>query len=336
MNIAVLLSGGVDSSVAAILLKEKGFRITGLTMVNWDRNIVTKAAEAARLLGIEHRVVDLRAVFTNRVIDYFCTAYEKGETPNPCIECNKGIKFGALFDIAGDIRCDKIATGHYAQIEFANKENRFLLKKGIDNNKDQSYFLYGLNQDQLSRALFPLGNMSKEKVKKIAIEYGIKNINEESQEICFISGDYRDFINERIVCYPGEIVDLKNNVLGIHRGLAFYTIGQRKGLGISVGHPVYVVNMDMHNNRLIVDTEEHLYSDSLVSIKNNFVSIEKFEGSLEVEAKIRYKANPAKAIINMDKDQVRVKFDKPQRAITRGQSIVYYRGDYVLGGGIIV
>ncbi len=334
MSIAVLLSGGVDSTIAALLLKEKGYHITGLTMVNWDDSIIAKAIEAAGFLEIEHEVVDLRMVFKQRVIDYFCSAYERGETPNPCIECNKYIKFGALLDIAGDIGCDKVATGHYAQIEFDNNVNRYMLKKGIDINKDQSYFLYGLSQDQLSRTIFPLGNMRKNQVKEIAGKHKITGIQDESQEVCFVTGDYRDFIRERTACYPGEIVDINNNILGIHRGLPFYTIGQRRGLGLSVGHPVYVIDMDIHNNRLIVDDESHLYKDSLIAVNNNFI-FKKFDDCLEVEAKIRYRASPAAATINIDGDKVRVKFTKPQRAVTKGQSVVYYKGNYVVGGGII-
>ncbi len=337
MKIAVLLSGGVDSTVAALLLKEKGYDVAGLTMLNWDQGVVEKAAEAARFLGIEHKVVDLRGVFEKRVIDYFCCAYERGETPNPCVECNRSIKFGIILDIARDTGFDMVATGHYAQIEFDSNRKRYLLKKGSDISKDQSYFLYVLNQEQLSRTLFPLGKMTKKQVMEIAREKGMKVIEErESQEICFIADDYREFLKKKISYKEGEVRDLQGNVLGTHHGLPFYTIGQRKGLGISAGRPVYVIDMDFHNNQLIVDDEENLYKDSLTSMNNNFIYTEQRKSPLRVEAKIRYKARPAKATIYFDEDTVRVKFNKPQRAITRGQSIVYYLCDYVFGGGIIM
>ncbi len=337
MKIAVLLSGGVDSFVASLLLKEQGYYVTGLTMINWDGDVARKAAEAAYSVGIEHKVVDVRRVFREKVVDYFKQAYEKGETPNPCVRCNKLIKFGILLDIALDMGFDMVATGHYARIEFDSTRRRYLLKKASDINKDQSYFLYTLNQEQLSRTLFPLGELRKKEVFEIARKKDIAvGEGKESQELCFVAGDYRDFLHDRISYKPGEIVDLKGNVLGNHKGLPFYTIGQRKGLGISAGKPVYVIDKDVANNRLIAGGEENLYRSELRAAKNNFIYVEKLEGPLEVEVKIRYRTRPAPAVVYMDGEEVRVKFAEPQRAVTRGQSAVYYLGDYVLGGGIIV
>lgn len=335
MKIAVLLSGGVDSSVAALILKQRGYEVIGITMTNWADGAAIKAKQAAEFLSIEHMVIDLREVFTDKVVNYFCYAYEKGETPNPCIECNQWIKFGALYDIAHDAGFSKIATGHYAQIEYDKISDRYLLKKGADSSKDQSYFLYRLKQDQLSQTIFPLGDMKKTDVKEIAGKFGIKGSEDESQEICFISGDYREFISGRVVSTPGEIVDLQGNILGTHRGLPFYTIGQRKGLGVSVGRPIYVIELDLPNNRLVVGDEKYLYKDTLISCHNNFV-MDKFSSSVKAEAKIRYKASLASAMLEPYEDKVRVKFDKPQRAITSGQSVVFYQGDYVIGGGLIM
>ncbi len=336
MKIAVLLSGGVDSAVAAMLLQEQGYDITGLTMINYHEEIAEEAKELAAVLGISHRVVDLREAFAEKVIDYFCQVYEKGCTPNPCVMCNRYLKFGLLLDIAMDMGFDMVATGHYARIEYNSLRNRYLLKKGIDSQKDQSYFLYVLQQEQLARTIFPLGNIGKDKVREIARDRGIQiGTERDSQEICFIEGDYRDFIKGRINFQPGKVVDLENNELGTHRGLPFYTIGQRRGLGISAGRPVYVVDMDLVRNLLIVDDEEKLYRDSLSSMDNNMIYVNELDSSLRVEAKIRYKANPAAGILFQEEDRLRIEFEQAQRAITPGQSVVYYIDDYVLGGGVI-
>lgn len=336
MKVALLLSGGVDSLVAGLLLKEKGYDLLGLTMVNWDEKVVKKAREAAQALDIEHKIVDLRKSFEANVINYFCQSYEKGETPNPCIECNKYIKFGELIDIAAELGCQKVASGHYAQIEFSKEQNCYLLKKGIDKKKDQSYFLYGLKQEQLARILFPLGIFKKEEVKEIARQNNFQVADsKESQEICFIEDNYRDFLEDKILCSSGEVLDLDKKLLGRHRGLPFYTIGQRKGLGISGGRPLYVVDMDMQRNILVLGDEEKLYKTALNSVENNFILTDKIENSLDVEAKIRYAARPAPARIRVEGSTVRVEFKKPQRAITKGQSVVFYQGDYVIGGGVI-
>lgn len=336
MKVAVLMSGGVDSTVTAYLLKEKGFEVMGLTMVNWDMTVGDKARKAAKEVGVEHEVVDMKDIFKEKVVDYFCHAYERGETPNPCVECNKYIKFGKLLDIALDLGCDKVATGHYARIEYDEAEKRYLLRKGKDRNKDQSYFLYGLTQEQLSRILFPLGDFTKPEVREIARSYGLQVAeSKESQEVCFIEDDYRDFLLDKIEYKSGEFVDLSGKVIGTHQGLPFYTIGQRKGLGLSMGKPVYVLGLDREKNQIIVDDEEHLFRKALYAQNPNFIMFDKLEGNIRVLAKVRYRAALAEANISRAGEKVKVEFNEPQRAITKGQSVVFYDGEYVVGGGII-
>ncbi len=336
MKIAVLMSGGVDSSMAALLLKEQGHELLGLTMVNWDLGVGEQAAEAARWLGIKHEIVDMREVFKEHVVDYFCNAYLQGQTPNPCVECNKHIKFGALLDMARDKECELVATGHYAQVELAADRHRYLLKKGVDPKKDQSYFLYGLTQQQLAHILLPLGNYHKEEVRALARQKGIKSADSsESQEICFVPQDYHQFLQARIECPGGEIRDTEGRLLGRHQGLAYYTIGQRKGLGISGGRPLFVVGMDIDANILTVGDNPDLFKRSLLASRNNFIIDLETKGPIPVTAKIRYAAQPADANIYRQDNMVRVEFAEPQRAITPGQSVVYYLGEYVLGGGII-
>jgi tRNA-specific 2-thiouridylase len=337
LKIAILLSGGVDSTIAALCLKEQGYQLLGLTMVNWDMRVAEKAAEAARILGIEHEIVDMRGRFKDRVVDYFCSAYEKGQTPNPCVECNNCIKFGALLEKARSEGCNMVATGHYAQVEFDLHRQRYLLKKGVDKKKDQSYFLYGLTQEQLAHIHFPLGVFSKDEVRSLARQKGMQVAeSQESQEICFIQGDYRDFLKGKIKCHSGEIRDTEGKLLGKHQGLAFYTIGQRKGLGISGGKPLFVVDMDIESNTLVVGDNQDLFRDSLLAGSNNFIFFDRIMKSIEVQVKIRYAARPADATIYMEDGMVRVEFAQSQRAITPGQSVVYYQDEYVVGGGLIL
>lgn len=339
MKVAVLMSGGVDSTMSCLLLQEQGYEVYGLTMINWDPAVGEKAALAAAGMGIEHGVVDLRGEFKEQVINYFCSSYQAARTPNPCVECNRWIKFGALLEIARQRGCDMVATGHYARIQHHLASNRYHLLKGADPSKDQSYFLHQLTQEQLAHIIFPLGEMTKERVRQLAAQHGLNVAQEpDSQEICFIARDYREFLQEQGVnLQPGEIVNMQGEVLGRHRGLTHYTIGQRKGLGISAGKPVFVVGMDTASNRLIVDDEPHLFRKELVSAENNWIGIEDLEQPLEVEAKIRSTARPAPAVIEKwGNDQVLVTFREPQRAITPGQSVVYYQGDLVIGGGRII
>lgn len=337
MKVAVLLSGGVDSTVSAMLLREQGYEVMGLTMVNWDESVGQKAANAAKILGIEHKIVDLRKDFQARVVDYFCQAYENAKTPNPCVECNKYIKFGALLDIALEENCDMVATGHYARIEYSKEKKRYLLRKGKDKKKDQSYFLYGLKQEQLAKIIFPLGNYSKDEVRELARQRNMKVAESgESQEICFIAGDYRDFIQDRIKYQGGEFHDLQGHLMGKHRGMPFYTIGQRKGLGVNGGRPLYVIDMDLDKNTIFLGNNEDLFADSLLVDDINLVSISELNETMQVQAKIRYAAKPADAVIRREDQTVRVNFSEAQRAITRGQSVVWYQGEYVVGGGIII
>jgi len=330
------MSGGVDSTVAALLLKEQGHEVTGLTMINWNTEAATQAADVAAVLDIPHMVVDLQQQFQEKVIKYFTDTYERGQTPNPCVVCNRFIKFGSLLDYALDLGFDMVATGHYARIQYDDTRKRYLLKKGKDLSKDQSYFLYSLHQKQLGHTLFPLGELSKQEIRNIARERNLKVAeSKDSQEICFIAGDYRDFLQGKLQFKPGQVVDLQGNILGEHRGLPFYTVGQRKGLGISGGRPLYVVALDIENNRLTLDDSKHLYRGSLIASNNNFIYHENLDSPLPVEARIRYRAANAPALLTPQGDKVLLEFDNPQRAITPGQSVVYYLGDYVLGGGII-
>lgn len=330
------MSGGVDSSVAAALLLEQGHDVTGLTMINWDTAAAEKAAMVADFLGIKHKVVNFKKEFNDIIINYFASAYQQGLTPNPCVECNKHIKFGLLLEAARECGCDMAATGHYARVEYDSALNRYLLKKGLDALKDQSYFLYGLNQDQLAHASFPLGGMTKKEVRILAHTMKIPVADAaESQEICFVSDDYRDFIKDRIKYQAGPVVNPEGEVLGRHRGLPFYTIGQRRGLGISSPYPLYVLDLDMENNRLQVGAESHLYRKSLIAADNNFISIKDLTEPMQVMAKIRYRAAAAPAQISKVGENVQVDFEEAQRAITPGQSVVYYRDDYVVGGGIV-
>ncbi|HOQ09509.1 MAG TPA: tRNA 2-thiouridine(34) synthase MnmA [Syntrophomonadaceae bacterium] len=339
MKVAVLMSGGVDSSVSCLLLKEQGYEVEGLTMINWDPAVGEKAARVAAGIGVKHSIVDLRKEFKEQVVDYFCSSYQSTCTPNPCVECNRWIKFGALLEIARNRGYDMVATGHYARIHYHEASGRYHLLKGTDPSRDQSYFLYRLTQEQLAHILFPLGEMTKKQVRQLAARYGLAVAEEpDSQEICFINGDYREFLREQgVALQPGEIVNMQGEVLGRHRGLTHYTIGQRKGLGISAGKPVFVVGMDPAANRLIVDDEYHLFRKELVSVDNNWIGIADLEQPLAVEAKIRSAARPAQAVIEkINNDQVRVNFQEPQRAITPGQSVVFYQGDLVIGGGRII
>lgn len=336
MKTAVLMSGGVDSTVSALLLKKAGHQILGLTMVGWDEQAAQKAAAAARYLGIEHRVVDLRSVFQEKVVDYFCRSYERGETPNPCVECNRWVKFGALLKSARQMGCDRVATGHYARIE-EDSSGRFLLKRGTDKSKDQSYFLYALTRRQLAHIVFPLGECSKDEVRAMAVRCGLPVAEEkESQEICFVEGDYRDFIRDRVAARPGDIMDGQGRVLGTHRGIPFYTIGQRKGLGVAGGRRLYVTALNLESNRVFLGDNHELFSISLLAKECNFITLDSLEEPVQVKAKIRYRAALADAVIVRRGNLVQVDFKEAQRAITPGQSVVFYDGDYVVGGGRIL
>lgn len=345
-KVAIAMSGGVDSSVAAALLLEAGYTVAGFTMVNFtleqDRldDHVSSAKKAADLLKIEHEVVDLRADFHDRIIQYFCREYSQGLTPNPCIRCNREIKFGLLMDRARGYGVDFFATGHYVRKYFDDQKKRFILKKARNKAKDQSYFLYGLTQKQLEGSLFPVGEMKKEEVRKKAVSLGLPAAHRrESQEICFIpDNDYVNFLKKNIPgsFRPGPILDRNKKQLGMHGGILHFTIGQRRGLGIAAPHPLYVLEMDVRNNAVIVGKDEELREKSLIASPLNLIAMSEIKHPLPVKARIRYKHKEADAlVIPLDKNRVRVEFSKPQRAITPGQSVVFYDGDIVIGGGII-
>ena len=348
-KIMIAMSGGVDSAVTAHLVKNAGYDAVGATVKMFDRNDprfcaepsddIADAKRVADILGIEHHVFDYSDCFTEKVIDNFIDSYLKGDTPNPCVICNKHIKFGKLFEAANDLNCDKIASGHYAIIE-KDTNGRFLLKKGKDKSKDQAYVLWQLSQQQLSKTILPLGEFSKADVKNIAAEIGFNNSRKkESQDICFIpDGDYVSFISRfRSMDFePGKFVDKDGNILGRHLGAVRYTTGQRKGLGISLGKPMYVCGKNMADNTVSLCDEEFLFKKELNAAEINFIAFDRLTSPITVEAKIRYSHKTAKATLEQTSDSTfHLEFDEVQRAITPGQSVVLYDGDVVLGGGII-
>lgn len=335
MKIGVLVSGGVDSAAAALLLQQAGHQVVAITMINWHSNIVAQAAQVAGSLGIEHHVIDVRQQFASSIIENFCSTYQTGATPNPCVMCNELLKFGHLLEYAQALGCDKIATGHYARVE--RKQNgKWALKKGLDLGKDQSYFLYRLTQPQLSAVVFPLGDLSKDRAREIVRMRDLHGAHsEESQEICFISGDYREFLLNRVAYRAGDFVDKTGRVLGRHRGIPFYTIGQRRGLGLNTGMPMYVLDIDETTNRVVVGPESDLYTSALMAVSVSNTSPGLLLDGLHVRAKIRYRAPEAEAKLTVRSTGLQVSFAEPQRAVTRGQSVVFYSDDEVLGGGII-
>ncbi|MEW6606812.1 MAG: tRNA 2-thiouridine(34) synthase MnmA [bacterium] len=349
--VVVAMSGGVDSSVTAYLIKEMGYDVIGVTMEILKSSCQIEkldtccslqsfvdARYVAERLGIRHHIIDCKAEFEQMVVSYFVKEYLAGRTPNPCVICNSRIKFDSLLAKAKELGADYLATGHYARLEKQN--NRYIIKKGIDTTRDQSYFLYKLSQEQLSQAMMPLGDYQKQEVRKIAVRLGLKVANKpESQEICFIpQGDYRNFIQQRIkdAFKPGEILDKNGNILGRHSGIAFFTIGQRRGLGIAAGSPLYVISIELNRNAVIVGDESDLYRNSLIAGELNWVAVERFESEMEVVAKIRYLHPETKAIIHpVNNDKVEVVFEQPVRAVTPGQSVVFYKDEVLLGGGVI-
>lgn len=353
-RVVVGMSGGVDSSVAALLLREQGYDVIGVTMRIWQcgqederstaccsLSAVNDARRVAEQLGIPFYVMDFREGFNEKVISYFTSEYMRGRTPNPCIACNRYIKFGDFLHKARGLGATYIATGHYVKIEYDEARRRYLLLRGNDKRKDQSYVLYAMTQEQLAHTLFPLGGFTKDLVRKKARELGLETAEKaESQEICFITNnDYKSFISARAKdkeIMPGPFLNTQRKVIGQHQGLPYYTVGQRKGLGLALGYPVFVAALEPDTNSVIVGKDAENYRSVLLADENNFIAINKLEEPIEVEAKIRYGANPAPALISpMPDGQVEVRFISPQRAITPGQSVVYYKNDVVIGGGII-
>lgn len=343
-SVLIGMSGGVDSSVAAAVLKEQGYNVIGATMKLWrsregNDEAVRDAEIVCGQLGIEFRVLDFSELFRSRVVDYFVHEYTEGRTPNPCVMCNKYLKFGAMFDYAVQQGIDFVATGHYARIELDESSGKYILKVSDARRKDQSYMLYNFTQRQLARTLMPLGGYDKEQVRKKAEELGLDVAGKpDSQEICFVEDDdYAGFIRDYAGYVPkeGDILDVSGNVIGRHRGIIYYTIGQRKGIG-AYGRPMFVMKIDPASNTITLGEKGMEFSGSLTAGDINFISGEIPRESIRVQAKIRYQAMPAAAeVIMIGDDRAKVVFDEPQRAVTPGQAVVFYDGDTVLGGGIV-
>lgn len=355
--VAVAMSGGVDSSVAAALLTQQGYRVVGITLQIWQESqtdprhagccslgAVVDARRVARTLGIAHYVLNLRDKFAQTVIADFIDEYRHGRTPNPCVQCNRFVKFDAFLDKANELGAQLIATGHYARIQYDEESGRWLLLKAISQEKDQSYVLFPMTQQQLSHTLFPLGELSsKTETRTLARELGLPVADKpDSQDICFVAeaGGYRAFLRSRIPdsVRPGEIRDVHGSVLGKHAGIAFFTIGQRRGLGISgQREPLYVVDIDAASNAVIVGDEARLYCRRFLVEEVNWIAFDRLTEPLAVTARIRYNMPEAAATIFPVEETtcVEVQFDSPQRAVTPGQAAVFYRGDVVVGGGTI-
>lgn len=351
-KVVVGMSGGVDSSVTAYLLKKQGYDVIGVTMQVWQEDEEYEAAEGgccslsavedarrvAYKLDIPFYVMNFKDIFKKNVIDYFIDEYMEGRTPNPCVACNKYIKFDALLKKAMDLGAEYVATGHYATIE--KVDDRYLLRRSEDDRKDQTYALYNLTQFQLAHTLMPCGLYKKDKIREIAKEIGLLVHNKkDSEEICFIpDNDHGSYIKKQV---PGKVregyfVDKQGNILGKHKGIVYYTIGQRKGLGIALGTPVFVTDINPLTNTVVLGSEEDIFKTELIAKDINFIPFDKLKDTMEVEAKVRYSAKPAKAWITpLENGRVKVKFENKQRAITKGQSVVFYDKEYLVGGGII-
>lgn len=346
------MSGGVDSSVASYLLKKQGYDVVGVTLQIWpdsgaendggccSLSAVEDARRVANKLGIPYYVLNFKDIFEKNVIDYFTDEYLNGRTPNPCIACNKHVKFDAMLKKALSMGIDYVATGHYATVEYNEASGRYLLKKSKTDAKDQTYALYNLNQEQLSKILMPLGEYEKDEVRKIAeeLELGVAH-KPDSQEICFVAdNDYAGFIERRIEkkLPEGDFLDINGNVIGKHRGIIHYTVGQRKGLG-AFGKPMFVVKVDAKNNTVILGEKGTEYKDYLIADKPNFISFETLTEPIKVKCKVRYNQTEVPCTVYpIENDRIRVDFDNPQRAVTPGQAVVFYDGDIVVGGATIL
>lgn len=351
----VAMSGGVDSSVAAYLTKEMGYNATGITLKLFDNEDIGETKEktccslddiddarnVCRKIGIPYYVYNFKDSFKENVIDRFISAYENGTTPNPCIDCNRYIKFEKLIRRAEELEFDKVVTGHYSIIEYDEGADRFLLKKSADLSKDQSYVLYSLTQKQLSKTLLPLGNLTKSYVREIAESLNLINAKKhDSQDICFVpDGDYAKFIEQYTGrTYPnGNFVDENGNILGEHKGIIRYTVGQRKGLGLALPCPMYVKEKNLEENKVILCENHRLFSKELYATDINLISCDRIDKPMRVKARVRYNQPEQPATVEQtDNNTIHITFDEPQRAISKGQAVVLYDGEYVIGGGTII
>jgi len=353
IRVVVGMSGGVDSSAAAALLLQQGYEVVGITLKLWPQDCVARAEDkccgpqavmdargVSHKLGVPYYLVDESEEFQKQVIQYFADEYKSGRTPNPCVLCNEKLKFGTLLNRARQLGAEYVATGHYARVEKDAASGRHLLKRGRDSRKDQSYFLFSLRQEQLARTLFPLGELNKSETRDIARENQLKTAEkEDSMEICFVPDkDYGGFLQQSglVRKHKGEIVDQQGRVLGQHDGIEFYTIGQRKGLGISSPKPLYVLDLDPAGNRVIVGDESGLERSEFRVRNCNWIPFETPPGPMEVTAKIRYNHPGAPAVVKpLPQGRAEVRTSVPQRAVTPGQACVFYQDDLVVGGGWI-
>ncbi len=349
-KVVIGLSGGVDSAVAAYLLKEQGYEVIGI-MLNLSQNdevyllqeggccslsSVLDARKVAELLDIPFYVLNYKDIFKEKIVDYFVKDYLEGNTPNPCVECNRHIKFGKFLKSAKTLGADYIATGHYANVRKVN--DKYVLEKGLDKKKDQTYMLYTLTQNQLKHILMPCGSYTKDQVREIAKKIGMDIHNKkDSEEICFVpDGNHGNFISNIAKVSEGNFIDKNGKVLGKHKGIVYYTIGQRKGLNISLGKPGYVIEIRANTNEVVIGDESDILFKNAIIDNVNIISGEKLKDGYKVQAKIRYQVNVYDAkVFNIEENKLKIVFDNPQRAITKGQSLVFYDGDILLGGGII-
>lgn len=355
-KVLIAMSGGIDSTVAAMLLQEQGYDLVGVTYRTFDSiskgcmekekgccsvDSLFEAKRMAQDLGFEHHILDIRQEFKDTVITNFIDEYLRGRTPNPCVVCNSTIKWGKIIETADELGCQYVSTGHYARIGHQN--GRWYLRKGADESKDQTYFLWTLTQENLARTIFPLGELTKPEVRRIALEHGYEKLSKkvESQEICFIpENDYRAFLAEHVENYtekygPGDFTDTQGNKLGTHKGYPNYTIGQRKGLGIALGQPMFVVAIHPENNIVVLGTKDELQGKTFYAGKINLMKYATIPEGLEVTAKIRYRNQGGKASLYPEGDRIRVVFHEEMDSITPGQSAVFYENEDMVGGGII-